>query len=59
MPFSKFLRFMVWTMDAIMGMAGGTLWFAHLQWELKAEKFTGIRDQNSVLFAKITDILIH
>ena len=23
MPFSKFLRFMVWTMDAIMGMVGG------------------------------------
>ena len=30
-----------------------------LQGELKAEKFTGIRDQYSLLFAKITDILIH
>ena len=54
----KILRLMVWTMDAIMGMAGGTLRFAYLQGELKAEILTQSKDQYSELIPIISDISI-
>ena len=40
-------------------MIGGIINLAPLQGELKAKKFTGIRDQYFLLIARFSDILMH
>ena len=40
-------------------MIGGVIDLAPLQGELKAKKFTGTRDQYSLLIARFSDILMH
>ena len=58
MLISDILIFMVWTMDAIMGMVGGTLRFGYFQGELKSDFFTERRYHQGLFDLKILDISV-
>ena len=58
MLISDILIFMVWTMDAIMGMAGGTLQFDYFQGELRFDFFTERRYHWDLFDLKILDISV-